>query len=63
MLLRLNFFGSQQRLAFWNKTMPICVYVHSKRMKFTKKGTDSIEYIHAVWQKGKYPVFTKLKVI
>lgn len=25
--------------------------------------TDSIEYMHAVWQKGYNPLFTKLRII
>ena len=45
MLLRLNFFGSKARKAFFKKQMPINVYVHNRRMSFTKDGkTDSIEY-------------------
>lgn len=63
MLLRLNFFGSQERSAWFEKHMPLCCYVHSRRMKFTEKGTDSIEYMHAVWQKDKYPKFTSLRII
>ena len=63
MLLRLNFFGSKERFQFWQTTMPIYTYVHAKRMKFTQAGSDSIEYIHAVWQKGNYPKFTKLRII
>lgn len=64
MLLRLNFFGSQARKAFFEKTMPKYSFIHSKRMSFFpedieldgkvyKRGsTDSIEYAHFVWQKG-----------
>jgi hypothetical protein len=64
MLLRLNFFGSQERSAWFQEHMPIYCYVHSRRMKFTKsKSTDSIEYMHAVWQKDNYPKFTKLRII
>lgn len=64
MLCRLNFYGSQRRKDFWDKTMPLWSYVHSKRMSFTPDGkTDSIEYVHNVWKKGLNPEFTKLKVI
>lgn len=64
MLLRLNFFGSKRRQAFWKNNMPMNVYVHSQRMKFTNTGgTDSIEYMHCIWKKGFNPEFTKLKVI
>lgn len=64
MLLRLNFFGSRERSSWFEKFMPTWCYVHSKRMKFTgTKNTDSIEYMHAVWQAGSYPKFTKLRII
>jgi hypothetical protein len=64
MLLRLNFFGSQGRKEFFQKYMPVATYVHSKRMKFSDNTQgDSIEYMHAVWQKGGYPKFSKLCVI
>jgi len=64
MLLRLNFFGSKERFNFFQKYMPILSYVHQRRFSFTKdKKTDSIEYMHAVWQKGQSPDFTMLKII
>ena len=64
MLLRLNFFGSKQRKAFWDKFMPRYAFVHHKRIGFTQNGsTDSIEYMHCCWQKGNYPNFCELKVI
>jgi len=64
MLLRLNFFGSKQRKAFWDEFMPKYAFVHHKRIGFTESGgTDSIEYIHCCWQKGNYPNFCQLKVI
>lgn len=64
MLLRLNFFGSNLRYAFFDKTMPQFCYVHQRRMKFTDtNNTDSIEYMHAVWVKNDYPKFTKLRII
>lgn len=64
MLLRLNFFGSNQRKPFWDKQLPVWAYVHHRRFSFTDDGkTDSIEYMHAVWQKGNCPSFTMLKVI
>ncbi len=64
MLLRLNFFGSKERFPFWQKQLPILTYVHNRRMSFTDdRKTDSIEYMHAVWQKGTEPEFTMLTVI
>lgn len=64
MLLRLNYFGSKARKAFWDRHLPINVYVHHRRMSFTDDGkTDSIEYMHAVWQKGNFPTHTKLRII
>jgi len=64
MLLRLNFFGSKGRFDFWKKQMPVLSYVHSQRMSFTdNKKTDSIEYMHCIWQQGVYPEFVKVKVI
>lgn len=64
MLLRLNFFGSKSRFEFWQENMPKYTFVHSKRLSFTEGGkTDSIEYMHCVWQKGYNPEFTQLKVI
>lgn len=64
MLLRLNYFGGQLRKDMWDKQMPKYAFVHNRRISFTDDGkTDSIEYMHCVWQKGFYPEFTKLKVI
>jgi len=64
MLLRLNFFGSNERFPFWERQLPIWAYVHHRRFSFTDDGkTDSIEYMHAVWQKDNCPAFTMLKVI
>lgn len=64
MLLRLNFFGSQERSAWFKSFMPLATYVHSKRMKFTNTGgTDSIEYMHAVWRVGYNPKHTHLRVL
>lgn len=64
MLLRLNFFGSKARKNFWEKQMPVYAYVHNRRMSFTDDGkTDSIEYMHCVWQRGNYPRHTKIRVI
>ncbi len=64
MLLRLNFFGSRERSDFFKNFMPTWCYVHSKRMRFTDSGgTDSIEYMHAVWVKDNNPKFTHLRVI
>lgn len=64
MLLRLNFFGGKLRADMWERQMPKYAFVHNKRLSFTDDGkTDSIEYMHCVWQKGYYPEFTQLKVI
>ena len=65
MLLRLNFFGSQERYPFFQNNMPKSCYIHHKRISFIpphvnqqrkKDGlkpmsSDSIEYAHFVWQK------------
>jgi hypothetical protein len=62
MLLRINFLGSQTRGSWFANNMPHSIYTHSKRPGFypdnwkevmpwlTKKGTDSTEYGHFVWQ-------------
>lgn len=64
MLLRLNYFGSKQRFQFWKNNMPKYAYVHHTRMAFTDNGkTDSIEYMHCVWQKGYKTDSTILKII
>lgn len=64
MLLRLNFFGSKDRFPFFQQQLPTWAYVHHRRFSFTDDGkTDSIEYMHAVWEKGAKPDFTMLKVI
>lgn len=63
MLLRVNFLGAQKRGEWWQTHMPHSVFTHSKRPCFypdnwrelmpwlEKKGTDSTEYAHFVWQK------------
>ena len=64
MLLRLNFFESKQRKEFFDTYMPRYAFVHHRRMSFTENGvTDSVAYMHCVWQKGNYPEFCNLKVI
>lgn len=66
MLLRLNYFGSQKRGPWFKRHMPIDSYVHSKRMGFypeRPRKTDSIEYMHAVWQQGVNPDHTQLRII
>lgn len=65
MLLRLNFFGSEERNRFFMAGgLPRCCYVHSKRLGFTPDGkTDSIEYMHAVWRKGSPCHETELRVM
>lgn len=54
MLLRLNFFGSEERNPFFlSGKMPERAYVHAKRLGFTPDGkTDSIEYAHMIWRKS-----------
>lgn len=66
MLLRLNFFGSEDRNSFFlSGNMPQRGYVHSKRLGFTPDGkTDSVEYAHFIWQKTDEPNHeTKLRVL
>ena len=66
MLLRLNFFGSQKRCPWFKKHMPGMAYVHSKRLGFYPehpRKTDSIEYMHACWQKGVRVDHTELRLI
>jgi len=64
MLLRLNFLGSKDRRAFFEKHMPESIYVHHKRMCFTEdRKTDSIEYAHFVWRKGYTGQYSKLYMI
>jgi len=68
MLLRLNFFGSDDRKPFFELHMPEYCFVHHKRISFGlnkkgKKSSDSIEYAHFIWKKDHNPEFTKLKVI
>ena len=63
-LLRLNFFGSQERSEWFKNHMPVYTYVHSKRLKFLNtSGTDSIEYAHLVWKVGEFPRFTRMRLI
>lgn len=64
MLLRLNFFGSMKRKNFWDSNMPIYTLMHRKRMSFTPSGgTDSIEYMHCIWEKARRKEYTKLFII
>lgn len=64
MLLRITYFGSQDRHPFWKEHMPLYTYVHSTRMSFTSDGnTDAVEYMHCIWKPGVYPKFTQLRVI
>jgi hypothetical protein len=66
MLLRLNYFGTQDRMEWWQDKMPTYAYVHGKRMGFYPEKpnkTDSIEYMHAVWHVGHPTRWTKLRVI
>lgn len=64
MLLRLNFFETKTRKPFFERNMPKYAFVHHKRMSFTEDGkTDSVAYMHCVWQKGHHPDYTELRVI
>ncbi len=73
MLLRLNFFGAKKRLQWWKDNMARYSFVHSERMGFKhhlehltpaeRRGTDSIEYQHVVWQKHHNPTWCKIKPI
>lgn len=63
LLLRLNFFGSQKRKEWLINHLPTYCLVHSKRIPFTSKGTDSTEYAHFVWHKSIKPKFCKTKII
>ena len=64
MLLRLNFFETKTRKPFFERHMPKYAFVHHKRMSFTEDGkTDSVAYMHCVWQKGNYPDYTELRII
>lgn len=66
MLLRLNYFGSKDRFEFWKNNLPKYSFVHHSRIGFIPdqpSKTDSIEYMHAVWQKGHTPEFCNLRVI
>ncbi|MDO7849579.1 hypothetical protein Q5H92_24670 [Hymenobacter sp. M29] len=62
MLLRLNFFGSIGRRAFWKDHMPLYCIVHAQRPRFNGK-SDSVEYCHMVWKKGFNPDNTKLFIV
>ncbi len=64
MLLRLNFYGSQERSAWFKQNMPTVSYIHSKRLSFTDDGkTDSIEYQHCCWKVGDKNRFAKLRIL
>lgn len=78
MLQRLNFLGSAERKPLFRTGlpfgfgMPVACYVHGKRMRFmqginprTNKPWpgDSIEYGHFVWQRGRNPKFTQLRIL
>lgn len=77
-LQRLNFFGTSGRLNFFHSHMPRWAYVNAERISFStpllerwleehdmvsKKGQDSIEYAHFVWDVNYKPKFTQLRVI
>jgi hypothetical protein len=53
LLLRLNFYGGVGRKAqlFAEVGVPHYAFVHRRRISFLEgKGTDSIEYMHAIWR-------------
>lgn len=61
-LLRLNYLGAQKRADFFGRHMPSAIFVHSKRMSFSDApGTDSAEYAHFIWQRGKSPRFSLIR--
>ena len=64
-LLRLNYFGTQKRSEWFSRMMPEYTYVHARRCSFdpVTHRTDSIEYMHAVWTKDRYPKHTQLRII
>jgi hypothetical protein len=63
-LSRLNLFGAQKRLPFWQANMPKYTFVHTTRPGFRKtSGTDATEYSHFVWQKGLNRDYTQLYTI
>lgn len=62
-LLRLSFYGSQKRKAWWQFHMPKYTIVHSHRPSFTATGTDSSEYAHFVWQKDLNVASSRLIVV
>ena len=62
MLLRLNFFGSQQRRSFFQQHMPMYCIVHSNRPRFFGAG-EQTEYAHFVFKKGYHPTYTQTYVI
>lgn len=57
LLLRINFFGSQKRAAWWRKNMISNLYISSRRPSFkqSKKGstTDATEYAWFEWRSDK----------
>ena len=54
MLLRLNFFGSQQRKAFFKENMPKYCFIHSKRISFFPEDVKFVdaEGIERLYKKG-----------
>ncbi len=65
MLLRLNFLEGAERFPFMQSNPPQRAYVHHRRMGFLPgaKKTDSIAYMHAVWQRGYASNHTIMRVI
>jgi hypothetical protein len=53
MLLRLNYLGSKRRHAFFQEQPPSTIYLLPDRPSFDHRGTDSIEYMWAVWDQRK----------
>ena len=64
MLLRLNFLETKARKEFFDQHMPKYIFVHHKRMSFTKGGgTDSVAYAHFVWKKDYIDNYSEIRVI
>lgn len=64
MLLRHGFLATKTRKPWMLAHTPEIIFLHSSRPRFHgMKGTDSWDYIHAVWRKGYYPVRSEHQII
>jgi len=52
MLLRLNFLGSQTRLAFWQENPVTHLFPLARRPSFTGHGTDATDYAWFAWDRN-----------